>query len=185
LDQYGCGSYPLCISEWCSYRTDYNTASFCVNNQINNIIRGCRPGNEHLDVSHLFTFYEWDGFTGGFQNFTGLINRDGKHLGYYAMRIVCRGLNGARPTYQSTCSSTYMTAMTAKDSAGKYYLIVTNNSAGALSVNANLSALISSGTGTMWQFDATHNDVIVGSPALSAGHVTFTLPANSAILLKF
>lgn len=185
MNQYGCGSYPLCLSEWCSYRTDYNTASFCVNNMIKNIIRGCRPGNDHIDISHLFTFYEWDGFTGGFQNFTGLINNDGKHLGYYGMRNVCRALQGGRAMFQSTCSNTNMMAMTTRDDAGNIYLIAINTGAGTLNVTANLSALISSGTGTMWLFDATHNDVVTGSPALSSGLVTFSIPGNASVVLKF
>jgi hypothetical protein len=37
----------------------------------------------------------------------------------------------------------------------------------------------------MWQVDATHNDVIVGSPALSSGHVSFSIPGQAAMLLKF
>jgi hypothetical protein len=54
-----------------------------------------------------------------------------------------------------------------------------------LGINTYLSALISSGTGTMWQFDSTHMDVVVGSPALSNGHVTFTVPGTCAVLLQF
>jgi len=63
--------------------------------------------------------------------------------------------------------------------------LVANNGTSALTVDANLSALLTSGTGTLWQFDATHNDVTNGSPVLSAGHVTFTIPGTAAILIKF
>jgi hypothetical protein len=52
-------------------------------------------------------------------------------------------------------------------------------------VDANLSALLTSGTGTMWQYDATHLDVIVGNPVLNNGHVTFTIPGTSAILIRY
>ena len=42
-----------------------------------------------------------------------------------------------------------------------------------------------SGIGTMWQFDATHNNVLAGHPTLSNGHVTFTIPGTAAILITF
>jgi len=53
------------------------------------------------------------------------------------------------------------------------------------SVDADLSALVTNGTGTMWQFSATRADEVVGSPALSNGHVTFTIPGAAAVLLRF
>ena len=66
------------------------------------------------------------------------------------------------------------------------YLLVTNSSrATSYNVKADLSALITNGTGTMWQFDATHPDVIVDHPTLSDGHVTFTIPDMAAILITF
>jgi hypothetical protein len=52
-------------------------------------------------------------------------------------------------------------------------------------MTANLSALITSGTGTQWEFSSANNDAIVGSPTLSNGMVTFTIPANGTELLKF
>ena len=77
-----------------------------------------------------------------------------------------------------------MLAITTKDAEGTLYLLVTNSSKETLSsVNADLSELITSGTGTMWQFDVTHNDVIVGHPMLSNGQVTFTIPPTAAILI--
>jgi hypothetical protein len=78
------------------------------------------------------------------------------------------------------------TTITAKDAEGTMYLLVTNSSREtSYNVHADLSALITSGTGTMWQFDATHNDVIVGHPTLSNGHVTFTIPSMAAVLITF
>jgi hypothetical protein len=78
------------------------------------------------------------------------------------------------------------TTITAKDAEGTMYLLVTNSSREtSYNVHADLSALITSVTGTMWQFDATHNDVIVGHPTLSNGHVTFTIPSMAAVLITF
>jgi hypothetical protein len=97
-----------------------------------------------------------------------------------------RALEGCRPTYQSTTSNSNLLAITTKDSSGKYDLLVLNTSANtSYTVNADLSKLITSGTGTEWQYDATHNDTVVGSPSLSAGHVTFTIPGTAAVLFQF
>ena len=96
------------------------------------------------------------------------------------------GLNSCKTTYQSTTSDSHVLAITTKDAEGTMYLLVTNSSMeAAYNVNADVSALITSGTGTMWQFDATHNDVIVGHPTLSNGHVTFTILDTAAILITF
>jgi hypothetical protein len=76
--------------------------------------------------------------------------------------------------------------ITAKDAEGTMYLLVTNSSRETpYNVSADVSALLTSGTGTMWQFDATHHDSIVGHPVLSNGHLTFTIPGMAAILITF
>ncbi|MGE5527772.1 MAG: hypothetical protein ACM3X6_01335, partial [Patescibacteria group bacterium] len=186
MNANGYADAPVCLSEWCTYRGSYTGVSFCIGTLINNLIRCARPGNDHVDLSHLFTFYDWDGFSGGFQNFTGLINKDGARIaGYYALRIGCRALQGGRATYETTCNNSNMLAITTRDAQGKVYLLATNTGSGTLTVDANLSALISSGTGTMWQFAAGYNDVVVGNPTLSGGRVTFNIPGNAAVLLKF
>src|SRR5437764_1314682 len=74
-------------------------------------------------------------------------------------------------------------AITTTDSENNVYLIVTNqDSTVSYKIDANLSSLISNGTGTMWQFDAGHKDTVVGSPLLKNGHETFTIPTDGAIL---
>ena len=84
----------------------------------------------------------------------------------------------------STTSNSNLLAITTKDAGGKIYLLVTNSAANtSYSVNANLSSLITSGTGTQRQFDATHLNVAVGNPVLNNGHVTFTIPGTAAILI--
>jgi hypothetical protein len=49
----------------------------------------------------------------------------------------------------------------------------------------DLSALKTAGEGKEWLYDATHNDVLVGTPVLTDGHVTVWLPATSTVLLEF
>jgi hypothetical protein len=183
----GKATAPLWLSEWATYRGGYQNAGTGVKTIINNLIRGSRPGNDYIYGSHLFTFYDWDGFSGGFQNFQGLVGPTGTRLaGFYALRMGARALNGCKTTYQSTATNSNLLAITTKDAAGKVYLLVTNSAANtSYTVNADLSALLSSGTGTLYQFDATHNDVVNGSPVLSNGHVTLTIPGTTAILIQF
>ena len=91
---------------------------------------------------------------------------------------------GGMPRWETRDS--HVLAITMEDAEGTKYLLVTNSSREtSYNVTADLSALITNGTGTMWQFDATHNDVIVGHPTLSHGHVTCTIPATAAILITF
>jgi hypothetical protein len=90
-----------------------------------------------------------------------------------------------RPTYQVTSTVRNVVSVVTKDSSGHYYLIACNNGSPGTTVTADLSALITSGTGTEWEFSSTHNDVVIANPSLSSGKVTFTIPSNSTELLKF
>ena len=182
----GFGSAPLWLSEWGTYRGGYNTASKGVGLVITNLIRMSSPST-YVYGSHLFSLYDWSGFSGGFQNFQGLINGSGTRLSsYYALRIATRALVGCRPTYQSTSTQGNLTAITTKDASGAYYVLIANNAGNtSYTTTVDLSALKTTGAGTEWQYDATHNDVIVATPSLSAGKVTVTVPGTSAILLKF
>jgi hypothetical protein len=65
------------------------------------------------------------------------------------------------------------------------YLLVNNTGTRATTVDADLSALITSGTGTMWEFSSANMDVVVGSPTLTNGHAVFNVPGIGAILIKF
>jgi len=187
MNATGHSSYPVWLSEWATYRGGYSDAETGVKTILNNLIRGSRPGNDYIYGSHLFTFYDWDGFTGRFQNFEGLVDVNGtKRTSFYALQMGTQALNGCKTTYQSTASKGNLLAITTKDTNGKIYLLVTNsNGRTSYTVDADLSALITSGTGTQWQFDATHMNVVVGNPVLSSGHVTFTIPGTAALLITF
>jgi len=187
MNSTGYGGYPVWLSEWGTYRGGYDKAATGIQLIINNLIRMSGGPNDQVYGSHVFTFYDWNGFSGGFQNFQGLVDINGnKRASYYALRMAVRALLGSRQTYATTTGTSNLTAITARDSAGSTYLLLTNTAASTTyPVDADLSAIVTSGTGTMWQVDATHNDVIVGSPALSGGHVSFSIPAQAGVLLKF
>jgi hypothetical protein len=95
-------------------------------------------------------------------------------------------LQGCRPTYQSTASDATLTAITTRDGSGSVYLLVTNASETTSYIaTVDLSALKTTGKGQEWLYDATHKDVLVGTPVLTDGHVTVLLPATSTVLLRF
>jgi hypothetical protein len=183
----GHSSDPLWLSEWSTYLDGYDRASTAVKRVVANLIRASRPGSDHVDGSHLFTFYDWNGFSGGFQNFQGLVAADGtKRSSYYAFRLALRALQGGRPTHQASTSTGNLLAIATEDAAGHLYVLVANSAAHTTyAVDADLSALRTSGTGTMWLYDATHPDVVVGSPTLSNGHTTFQIPGTAAVVLQF
>jgi hypothetical protein len=187
MNSTGHSDYQVWLTEWATYQGGYDQASVAVNRVLANLIRGARPGDDHIDGSHLFTFYDWDGFSGGFQNFEGLVDGSGtRRLSFYALRMGTRALSGCRPTHQTTATNGDLLAITTRDALGHVYLLVTNAARRTTyTVDADLSALVTAGTGTMWQVSATQADQVVGAPTLTNGHVTFTLPGTAAVLLRF
>jgi hypothetical protein len=176
----GYPSDPLWLTEWSTYRGQYNSVSFDVSNVIGNLMNGSAPGSDYVTGSHIFSLYDWGTYT------SGLIGPgDVPRAGYYAMRLAIRGLQGGRPTFASTSDNSNIQAITTKDSSGHVYVLLTNTSHGAITTTIDLSALLTSGTGTMWEFDSSHNDVVVGNPTLANGMVTVTLDAVSGNLIEF
>ncbi|MDQ3006534.1 MAG: hypothetical protein M3R47_14270, partial [Chloroflexota bacterium] len=182
MNTNGFATAPLWITESGSWHENkYGSASGVNNMFIANFIRGSMPGDKYVYGNHIFSMYDWNTWGSGF--IAGPGANGTKLPGYYAVRIAVRGLGPCRPTYNAAHSVNGLLAIVTKDSAGAVYLLV-NGGSGALT--ADLSALKTSGTGTMWKFDATNNDVIVGSPVLSNGRVTFTAAGSGGtVLLKF
>jgi hypothetical protein len=186
MNETGHPDYPLWLTEWGTWQGGYERVSMGLT-VIKNLIRGSRPADGHVDGSHLFTFYDWDGFHGGFQNFQGLVGPGGeRETGYYAFRLGIRGLVGCRATYESTASTGDLMAITTQDADGSVFLLVVNSASGtSYAVDADLLQLVSQRSGTMWQFDEEKKDEIVATPTLRNGHVTFTIPPGAAVLLGF
>lgn len=180
LDQTNHSNYPVWLTEWGSFTKQYTSIPFSVD-LLNNLIRGSRPGKDYIYGSQIFSLYDYA------TNFTGLISSTGQRRpAYFAMRMGIRALQGCRPTYQSTTSTPDVQSITTKDNNQNLYLLVSNTSGtNQYTVSANLAKLRMSGAGTMWQFDATHMDTVVGKPQLRNGRITFVVPANCAVLFKF
>ena len=179
MNRAGYPGEPLWITEWGSYKNDYNSRPFGIT-LINNLIESSFPGNDYLYGSTIFSLYDFS------INPTGLINYKGtRHADYYAIRMSIRALQGCRPTYQSVTSNKDLLSITTRDKDGNIYLLVTNRSSQyAYTTLANLSALRSNAFGTLWQFDSNHLDTITDNAFLKNGTVTFTIPPNGAILVK-
>lgn len=187
MNANGFAGAPLWLSEWGISKPWYTAPRTGVDLIGSNLIRLSSPGS-YVDGSHLFPFYDWGGDPDVPETqFEGLINRVGeRRTSFYGLRIAIRALQGCRPTYQSTASDANLTAITTKDGSGSVYLLVTNASETTSYIaTVDLSALKASGEGQEWRYDATHNDVLVGTPVLTDGHVTVWLPATSTVLLTF
>lgn len=180
MNQAGYGNEPLWVTEWGSYKHQYTSEPFGVT-LLNNMIYGSFPGNDYVYGSDIFALYDFA------TNADGLIDYKGnRRVDYYAVCMGIRALQGWRTTYQSVIGNRHLLAITTADGNKNIYLLVTNlDSNASHTIDANLSALLTSASGTMWQFDATHQDAIIGRPALVNGYVTLTIPASGAVLVKF
>jgi len=182
MNQDGHSNYPLWITEWGSYsmQNPYNSIPFGIT-LLNNLIRASQPGDDYVYGSHFFSLYDFS------TKPLGLIDYNGKRRAdYYAMRMGIRALQGCRPTYQSLTNNSHLLAITTKDAKGNIYLLITNqDNNNAYTVNADLSRLLTSGHGTIWQFDAAIWDAIAGHSVLENGKVQLKVPASGALLVKF
>jgi hypothetical protein len=179
MNEEGHGNEPLWLTEWGSYTNQYNQLAFGVD-LVKNLIYGSSPGNDYVYGSHIFSLYDFGAAA------TGLISYTGVHRpAYYAMRMGIRALQGCRPTYESKSSTTDILAITTRNNDNSLNLLVANNTSTWYDINTNLSALLKNGHGTIWQFDSNHMDTVTGISNLINGHTTFTMPANSALLIRF
>jgi hypothetical protein len=182
LNALGLAKDPLWITEWGSYGTDEKYSSVPMGlSLINNLMRGSRPGDDYVYGNHLFALYDY-----GPTPF-GLISSDGtRRVDYYAVRLAIRALQGCRPTYQSRTPDSNLLAITTKQANnGTFFLVTNKDTQKSDPITVDLSALITQGKGTIWQFDANHSDEIVGSAKMSNGQMKLTVPAMGALLVKF
>ncbi len=186
MNANGYAGAPAWITEMGSYHQNtYNSVSSSNNLIVAWWIQASQPGNNYVNGAELFSLYDWgSGYASGAVH-GSYPAAESYQPGYYAMRIAARALVGTRPTYQVTSSVRNLISLVSKDSSGHYYLLACNSGSPGVTMTADLSALITTGTGTQWEFSSANNDVIVGSPTLSNGKVTFSIPANGTELLKF
>jgi hypothetical protein len=176
---------PAWITEMGSYKQNHYDGEGAANNVSGWWIQASEPGNNYVTGIDLFSLYDWGaGYTSGAIH-GSYPSAETYTPGYYAMRIASRALAGGRPEYPVTSSISNVVSVVTKESAGHYYLIADNSGSPGVTVTADLSALITSGTGTHWEFSSANNDVVVRTPTLTNGKVTFSIPATSTELLTF
>ncbi len=148
------------------------------------MIRCSRPGNDYVYGSHIFSFYDWVYEAGPHW---GLITGEGKpHATYYAFRMAIRALQGAKPTFQAAADSPDLLAIATKDPDGKINLLVLNwSETVSYNIRADLSGLLSDGTGEIRQFSADVRDEVVGQTTITDGVSDFAVPHYSVVLVTY
>ncbi|NET86792.1 MAG: hypothetical protein F6K45_01535 [Kamptonema sp. SIO1D9] len=171
---------PIWLGEWGTYQTDYENLDFALN-LIKNLLRGSLPGDNYIYGSHVFSLYDW-GQSGIYR---GLISAEGKRsLGYYALRMGIRGLQGGKKTWVTSTSNSDLIAIATQDNNSDIYLLVINSSQESYPINADFSDFFTEGIGTIWEFSQQHRDEIVNSTNITQGQVNLTVPSQAAILVK-
>jgi hypothetical protein len=183
LNKSGHPDYPIWLSEWGTYDVSYDVIYMGLA-VVENLIRFSQPGDDYVCGSHLFSFYDWvyDGKPGW-----GIITGDGtRHATYYALRLANRALKDAKPTFQATTDAPDLMAIATKEPDGKINLLVLNwSKTVSYNIRADLSGLLTEGTGEIRQFSAEVRDEPVGCTAVAQGISEFTAPAWSATLIIY
>jgi hypothetical protein len=172
---------PLWLGEWGSYQISYSDLSLALN-LIKNLIRGSQPGDNYVYGSHIFCLYDW-GKPGLAE---GLLGSEGKRrASYYALRMGIRALQGGKTTFFPIANSANLMAVATKDTSNHVYLLAVNSQPTSYTVNADVSALLKVGTGIVREFSYRAMDEVVGNLTLKDGNTTFSVPGNTAVLIKF
>ncbi|MHC4593280.1 MAG: glycosyl hydrolase [Planctomycetota bacterium] len=180
LKEGGRPDYPLWVTEWGTFEKPYDDPGVCAG-IIASLIRGSRPSDQHVYGSHIFCLFPWG------TEFDGLVRSGGiRTRGFYAMRMACRALQGGRPTYKTTADSADLTAITTRNPAGGYDLLIANESDHVTyRITADLMPLSASGTAAVWRFDEGTQDEEAGQAAVAEGKVAVTVPPQAAVLVRF
>lgn len=150
-------------------------------NIIQNLMRFSWPDDYYVRGCNLMSLY-----TNPDNQLPRLIEADGtRNPTYYAFRMAIRALQGAKPTHQTTSSSSDLLAITTKPFRGPMRLLVANQSADqSYDVDADVSRLRADGFAKLWEFSEQSQDAVVGHLRVRNGHATFAIPANAAVLLQ-
>ncbi|MBE9076940.1 hypothetical protein IQ241_06460 [Romeria aff. gracilis LEGE 07310] len=174
---------PIWLGEWGTYTTGYDDLAFSLS-LLKNLIRAAQPGAAHIYGSHIFSLYDWGQ---GEDGFAGLINARGEHrFSYYAFRMGIRALQGGQTVLSTEFSQNDdLTAIATKSTPETIYLLVVNEGSLTYDLTANISTLLTEGTGTVWQLSDQIADETISSQPFQAGRLPISVPTQSAILVEF
>lgn len=181
MDAAGQGRRDLWITEWGPVYDGSQTYDEVPGGllMLQNLIRMSRPGADHVFGNCIVNLY--DSPTRKY-----LVGRNGeRRLGFYAMRMGIRALQGGRPLHDTTSDTADLLAATTR-TRDRIDLLVTNaNTSQAYDVAADLSRLSRRGAGELREFSDRVQDQVVGRVDLHGGRANFRVPAGGAVLAHF
>jgi len=169
---------PLWNSEWGTYNSSYNTVTDALNYG-DQLFQQSTPGSR-VDGNDIFSMYYWG-------TAEGLVMNNGtKEETYYSLKTLIPALQNAKAEYSITGTLPGAVKMMATKDATGFYIVVINRGTGSTNetITANVSAHRTTGTGTVTEYSAANKAVVVSSPTVTNGSVTFTSPANSIVVLR-
>lgn len=169
---------PMWNSEWGTYNSTYNTVTAALD-YTEQLYKMNLP-TSYVSGSDIFSMYYWG-------TAEGMVRDDGtKQETFYALKTAMPAIQGAKPQYQisGTLPST-LKVLSSKDATG-FYLLVINRGTGSAnqSITADVSAHRSSGTASVTEYSTANKAVVVATPSVTAGSVSFTSPANSVVVVR-
>jgi hypothetical protein len=172
-------SSPLWLGEWGTYTSGYDDFDFSLN-LIKNLMRMSQPGDTYVYGSHIFSLYDW-----GWGDFAGLIDGMGhRRLSYYALRHGTHALQGGRPVLLTGISTSIqddaVMAIATQDSTEDLDVLIVNDQAQPQGITLDVSALMVTGTGTLWEFSETVWDEAIAPLAMRQGILHLILPPHSS-----
>ncbi|MEG4501344.1 hypothetical protein QUB05_29730 [Microcoleus sp. F10-C6] len=168
------------VGEWGIYGIRYNDLSLALS-LIKNLIRGSQLGDNCIYGSHIFCLYGW-GKPGLPEGLLGLSGQ--RRAGYSALRMGIRALQGGKASLFPITNSSDLMAVANLDYRNNVYLLAVNYRAKSYTVNADISALIKTGNGTVRELSLKAMDEVVGSLTLKGGNPTFAVRGRALFSLS-
>ncbi|MCP4249151.1 MAG: hypothetical protein GY778_19070, partial [bacterium] len=179
---------PLWISEWGALWTSYDTMARAMLTA-NQLLTFCEEGVQGVTI---FNMYDWSTAAG--QDF-GLVDLQDDGGGgaaraytetYFAYRLMIRGLSGGKQILQTGVATGVVKGpgprvMATRDDDFVALSVVDGNGSVLVDV-ASVTAF--SGVAAVYEYSATNKDVVVSSPVVTDGKLTFAAPATGLSLVR-
>jgi hypothetical protein len=180
---------PVWVSEWGALWSSYDTLdrAMLTANQLLTF------SEEEVEGVTVFNMYDWSTAAGGDYGLVDLQD-DGAGgavraytEGYYAYRLMTRGLVGGKERLDHTANGLSSDTRTMVTRTPRYvYVLALRNDVGMTGmVSVDMTAIGSwSGTVTVWEYSAENKDAVVETPAMSDAQFSFTVPAEGLSLAQ-
>jgi len=176
----------LYLSEWGHYKTSgYDSVGTALQYAGDQGLMAHNYLGSRVDISSIFSMYNWGPYCEGIVSGQSF-EVPHKTETYYAMRLAIRGLQGGRDVYgqDEDYTGSFQKVTNAKAPDGTLWVVLVHSTVKDLDVVLDVSAHVSSGTVTFYQYSETYKDEITGTGNLDNGIISFTIPHHSLILVK-